>query len=153
EVYGGPGQWGWGIYGPLLGIRGYGERVTGEIDLTPDLRLTLIHGVMVDPGVPENWVRGDYDPWIETGTSTWVHHAHATLTYKSQSVIGLHSASAYAADERKYLRDILNQPFIPSDPRPSARMDVLVLETRWLADPYGQLGLSVGFWNFDHATA
>src|SRR5262249_18630873 len=82
-----------------------------------------------------------------------VHHAHAALTYKSQYVIGVHNASAYAAEERKYLGALLNQPFIPSDPRPSARMDVLVLETRWLADPYGQLGLSVGFWNFDHATA
>jgi hypothetical protein len=153
EVYGGPGQWGWGIYGPLLGIRGYGERITGEIDLTADLRLTLIHGVMAVPGVPEDWVRGDYHPWIETGVSTWVHHAHATLTYKSQYVIGLHYASAYGPDERTYLRDNLNLPLIPSDPRPNGRMDVLVLETRWLADPYGQLGLSVGFWNFDHAAS
>jgi hypothetical protein len=153
EQYGGPGQWGWGIYGPLLGVRGYGERITGELDLTPDLRLALAHGVMFTPGVPEAWVRGDYHPWIETGVSTWVNHAHATFTYKNQYVVGLHYASAYGSDERKYLRDLLGLPFVANSPRPTGRMDVLVLESRWLADPYGQLGLSLGYWNFDKAAS
>ncbi len=36
EVYAGPGQWGWGIFGPMLGLRGYGETANGEWDLTRD---------------------------------------------------------------------------------------------------------------------
>jgi hypothetical protein len=153
EVYGGPGQWGWGIYGPMIGIRGYGERATGEFDLSPDLRLSLSHGIMAVPGVPEAWVRGDYHPWIETGVSAWVNHAHAVMTIKNQYTLGLHYATAYGPDERKYLRNLLGQPFNPSDPRENGRMDVLVLETRWMADPWGQIGLSLGFWNFDHAAS
>jgi hypothetical protein len=137
----------------MLGIRGYGERATGEFDLSPDLRLALSHGVMVTPGVPEDWVRGDYHPWIETGVSTWVNHAHAVMTIKNQYTVGLHYASAYAPDERKFLRNLLVLPLNPNDPRENGRMDVLVLETRWIADPWGQIGLSLGYWNFDHAAS
>jgi hypothetical protein len=32
-------------------------------------------------------------------------------------------------------------------------MDAFIGEARWLADPYGQLGVSGGLWNFDHAAS
>ena len=38
ENYAGPGQWGWGIFGPMLALRGYGETANGEWDLNRDLR-------------------------------------------------------------------------------------------------------------------
>ena len=107
DVYAGPGQWGWGIFGPLLGLRGYGETISGEYDLAPDWRLSFNHGVLANPGVPENFVRGDYDTWSETGVSDVVHHAHAGFTYKNLYSLKLHYASAYGTDERKYLQTFL----------------------------------------------
>jgi hypothetical protein len=147
ETYGGPGQWGWGIFGPLLAVRGFGETSNADYDLTPDLRLSLTHGVLAVPGVPENWVRGDYNNWIETGVSAFVHHAHAGLIYKNQYTFRLHYASSYGTDERMYLKTFLNQA--PHD----GRMDTFLAEARWVQDPYGQVGVTAGLWNFDHAAS
>ena len=100
EVYGGPGQWGWGIFGPMLALKGYGETTNAEWDLTRDLRVSFTHGLLVNPGVPEDFPRGDYNSWIETGASSFVHHAHLSLAYK-QYTFKLHYASAYGTDERR----------------------------------------------------
>ena len=67
EVFGGPGQWGWGVFGPMLALRGFGETTNGEWDLTRDLRLTFVHGLLVVPGVPQDFPRGNYNSWIEPG--------------------------------------------------------------------------------------
>ncbi len=147
ETYAGPGQWGWGLFGPMAAIRGFGETANGDIDLNRDLRLSLTDGVMVVPGVAENFVRGDYNNWIETGTSSYLHHIHAGLTYKNQYTLKLHEISDWGTDERKYLLSFLNTA--PRD----GRMDTFLLEARWLADPYGQVGVTGGLWNFDHAAA
>src|SRR5450432_66078 len=66
EFFGGPGQWGWGIFGPLLATRGYGESMNVEYDLTPDARLALGHGLGGVPSVPEGFVRGPYTGRNET---------------------------------------------------------------------------------------
>lgn len=147
DVYGGPGQWGWGIFGPMLAVRGLGETTNADIDLTPDLHLSLTHGVMAVPGVPENFVRGDYDGWIETGVSDYLQHAHAGFVYKNQYTLKLHYASVQSADERKYLQTFLNGP--PHD----GRFDTFLAEARWLDDPWGQVGLTAGLWNFDRAAS
>ena len=43
EVYGGPGQWGWGIFGPLLGVRGMGETTSADIDeLSPQATVARV---------------------------------------------------------------------------------------------------------------
>jgi len=147
EIYACPGQWGWGIFGPMLALRGFGETTNGEWDLTPDLRMSLTHGVLVVPGVPEDYVRGDYNNWIETGVSAWVHHAHLGLTYKNQFVFRMHYASDFAADERKVLKTFLN-----TDPM-DGRMDTYLAEMRWQSDPWGQIGLSGGLYDFQHAAS
>jgi hypothetical protein len=147
EVYAGPGQWGWGIFGPMLAVRGFGETTTADIDLSPDLRLTLKHGIMGVPGVPENFVRGTYEGWIETGVSEWLQHAHAGLTYKNQTSLTLHYASVHSTDERKYLLTFLNTP--PHD----GRWDAYLAEGRWIADPWGQIGVTAAFWNFVNAAS
>jgi len=146
ENFAGPGQWGWGIFGPLLSVRGYGESTYGDWDLTPDLKLSLQHGFLVVPGVPENYPRGDYLAWIETGVSSYVHHAHAGLTYKQYS-LKLHYASDHGTDERTYLNTFLNE--FPHD----GRFDSYLLETRYQADVWGQVGLSGGFYDFVHAAS
>jgi hypothetical protein len=147
EVYGGPGQWGWGVFGPMMGVRGMGETTSADIDVTPDLRLSIKHGVLAVPGVPENFVRGDYDGWIETGVSSYLQHAHLGFTYKNQYSFTLHYDSTQATDERKYLYTFLNGN--PHD----GRFDTFLAEGKWIADPWGQLGVTAGLWNFDHAAS
>ncbi len=147
EISAGPGQWGWGIYGPLLAVRGYGESTYGEWDLTSDLHLSFTHGLLIVPGVPESFPRGDYFAWIETGVSSYVHHAHVGLTYKNQYVVKLHYAADYGTDERTYLNTNLNG--LPQD----GQFDTYLLETRWLGDIWGQVGLSGGLYDFRHAAA
>jgi hypothetical protein len=147
EVYGAPHQWGWGIFGPLLGLKGYGETTTAEWELTRDVRVSLVHGLLVNPGVPEDFARGDYNSWIETGTSTWSHHAHVGLSYNNQYFLKLHYASVYGADERKYLKTLLKTA--PHD----GRMDTLLLEARWQKVPWGHVGVTGGLYNFDYATS
>jgi hypothetical protein len=147
EVYGGPGQWGWGIFGPMLGVRGLGETLSADVDVNPDLRVSLRHGVLAVPGVPENFVRGDYNGWIETGVSAYLQHAHAGFTYKNQYSLNLHYASVQSADERKYLKTFLNGA--PHD----GRFDTYLAEARWIADPWGQVGITAGLWNFDNAAS
>ncbi|MGA7120717.1 MAG: hypothetical protein WBY94_11495, partial [Polyangiaceae bacterium] len=149
DVYAGPGQWGWGIFGPLLAVRGYGETLSADYDLSPDWRLSFVHGVLANPGTPENFVRGDYDTWSETGVSDFVNHAHAGFTYKNLYTLKLHYASAFAADERKYLQTFLTTA--PAD----GRFDVFLAEARMIEEPYGhgQLGVTAGLWNFDRAAS
>jgi hypothetical protein len=146
EVYGGPGQWGWGIFGPMLGLKGYGETANADFDLTRDVRVSLTHGLLVNPGVPEDYPRGDYDPWIETGTSNWVHHAHLSVNYK-QWAVKLHYAADYGTDDRTYLCTSLKNS--PHD----GRMDTYLAEAHWQENPWGQVGLTGGLYNFDHAAS
>lgn len=147
ENYAGPGQWGWGIFGPLLALRGYGETTTGEWDFNRDVRLVFNHGVLAVPGVPENFARGDYNSWIETGVSTWVHHAHFGATIENEYILRLHYASARGTDERRYLNT-----FLVGQPR-DGRFDAYLGEARWQKDPWGQLGLSGGLYDFKHAAS
>jgi hypothetical protein len=148
EVYAGPGQWGWGIFGPLLGLRGYGETTYADWDMTPDLHLSLTHGLLVVPGVPEGFVRGEAFGWIETGISSYVHNAHVGLAYKNQYFLKLHYASDYGTEERTYLKTLLNE-YATTD----GRMDTYLAEARWIGNPWGQVGLSGGLYNFVHAAS
>ena len=148
ESYGGPGQWGWGIFGPMLALRGFGETTNGEWDLTRDVRLTFAHGLLVVPGVPENFVRGDYNSYIETGVSDWVHHAHVGLVLNNQYTFRLHYASTRSADERRRL-----STFLPNTPPADGRWDTYLGEARWQSDPWGQIGLSGGVYDFHRAAS
>jgi hypothetical protein len=148
EVYAGPGQWGWGIFGPLLGVRGWGETTNGEWEMNRDVRFTFTHGVLAVPGVPEDFARGDYNSWIETGVSSWVHHAHLGVVLNNQYTFRLHYASTRSADDRKYL-----MTFLPNTPTGDGRWDTYLGEARWQADPWGQLGLSGGVYDFRRAAS
>jgi hypothetical protein len=142
ESFAGPGQWGWGLYGPLLATRGYGFSATAQYPYSDQVLLNLQLAVQGVPGVPEDFVRGEYTGWLETGISSLVTHAHFGMVYQNQYTARLHYARAYGFDERQFLVD---------DQR-DGKMDVLILETRYQASPFGQLGLSLGYWNFDEAT-
>lgn len=147
KIYAGPGQWGWGIFGPLLAVRGYGENSEGEWDLNKDVRLSFEHGVLINRGVPERFPRGDYNGWIETGVSSWVNHAHLGMVYRNQYTLKLHYASARGTDERVYLNTALGTP--PHD----GRMDVYLGEARWQGTTWGQAAIAGGIYDFTRAAS
>ena len=140
ESFAGPGQWGWGLYGPLLATRGYGFSLTSQYPVSDQLLLNSELGFQAVPGVPEDFVRGEYTGWLETGINSMVAHGHLGLVYQNKYTARLHYAHAWGFDERQYL----------VQPRDGS-MDVAILETRYMASPFGQLGVSFGFWNFDNA--
>src|SRR5450432_1727299 len=121
EFFGSPGQWGWGIFGPLLALRGYGESLNAEYDLNSDARLTFGHGLAGIPSVPESFVRGTYTGWNETGVSTVFQHAHAGFNYQNKYIARLHFAYLYGTDEHEYLNPT----------RHDGQMKVLIAETHW----------------------
>jgi len=161
EAYGGPGQWGWGVYGPLLAVRGYGETLRGEYTVSNDLRLTFAHGLISAPRFEENFARGQYTGWTEVGRSTFVNHGHAGFSYKNVFTMNAHAATAVGTDEREWLGIVTpeeasqNTPPEPTEPElaDDGRMDVYIVDGRYLADPYGQVGLAAAFWNFNDAFA
>jgi hypothetical protein len=148
EVYGGPGQWGWGIFGPLLALRGLGYGASGEWDVTRDLRLSLTQGFMVVSGVPEDFPRGDYNSWLETGVSSWLHHAHLGLDYKNQYHLKLHYASDHGTDDRTHLKNSLGQMSYPD-----GRFDTYLAEFGWDGAPWGHVGVTGGLYDLHQATA
>lgn len=146
ETFAGPGQWGWGIFGPMLAVRGYGETTSGTTDLSRDLRLEFSHGVMVVPGVPEDFIRGDYNSWLETGVSSYLQHAHLGLVYKGYT-FRLHYASDWGTDDRQYLKTALGG--WPKD----GRMDVYLAQMDWQGVPWGHFGMTGGLYNFKDAAS
>ncbi len=145
ENYGGPGQWGWGIFGPMAALRGYGETSSADWDVTRNMHLTLTHGVLVTPGVHENFPRGEFNGWLETGISSWLHHAHVKLDV-SQLHLLLHYVSAYGVDERTKLQNSLR-----TDDHSDGRMDTYLAEIQWDPAPYGHLGITGGLYDFRKA--
>jgi hypothetical protein len=158
EVYGGPGQWGWGIFGPLLAVRGYGGTTHFDYGVSPKLRVTADAGVMGVPGVPEDFPRGDYTGWTETGVSTLAFHAHAGFNYAGKYSFRVHAARAQGTDEREYILrqrtetdPQTGQSVIVVQPPRDGTMDVLAAEAHAYGVPWGHFGVSGGLWNFKNA--
>jgi hypothetical protein len=147
--YGAPGPWGWGIFGPVLAIHGYGGTATANYDVTPSAQLYLEYGIAGVPEVDEAVARGTYADWPESGLSTVVNHVHAGISYQNKYFARAHFARAAGADLRRYLDD---NPATPQIEHGSdGHMDVAALELRLVADPYGQLGVTPVYWNFTNA--
>ncbi|HEY2406230.1 MAG TPA: hypothetical protein VGI10_09515 [Polyangiaceae bacterium] len=143
DAYGSPGEWGWGVFGPLLALRGYGEGITGEYDLNANWRASFGQGVGGIPSVPEYFVRGSFAGYNATGVSTLYEHAHLGLAYQNKYTLKLHAATAYGTDER---RTIVTNPH-------DGRMNVFVAEAHWLPEQFGQIGLSGVVYNLNHSTS
>src|SRR5262249_44263672 len=43
--YGAPGPWGWGVFGPVLAVHGYGGTAVGTYALTPEMQLHMEYGI------------------------------------------------------------------------------------------------------------
>lgn len=148
DIYGGPGQWGWGIFGPMVALRGYGETSSGEWDASRDVHVSLAHGLLVVPGVPEDFPRGDYNSWLETGISNWVQHAHVGVDFRNQYHLKLHYVSDHGADERTHL---LN--FLGTNGHGDGRMDSYVAELGYDQATWGHIGLSGALYDFHNGTS
>ena len=145
EIYGGVGEWGWGIFGPLFAIRGYGELLSIEHELSPTTTLWFSHGVNAVPQVSESLSRGDYLPWVEQGMSSFVHHAHVGINYKSNYKVRLHFGQVNGTDEQTYMS--AND----SMPQRDGRIRVLALESHALLDPWGHIGFSAAYYDMKRA--
>jgi hypothetical protein len=169
DIYGGPGQWGWGVFGPALALRGYGYKVKGDVDLTRDLRLNVAQGFIIVAGVPEFFTRGIDNSWLETGVSSWLYHLHAGLSWKNQYHFRLHYASDHGIDERSYLKNSLNQSgpndILPPPQSPTVgdtsyrapyahadgRFDSYLAEVSLDGEPWGHVGATGGLYDFRRA--
>lgn len=143
ENYAGPGQWGWGQFGPLIALRGYGETTHFEYNASSKLKLTAAAGIMGVPGIPEDFPRGNWNGWTETGVSTIAVHGHTGLNYAGKYSLRLHYAGARGTDERVYLA--------PESGARDGRMDVAAIEGHWYGVPWGHFGISGGYWDLEDA--
>jgi hypothetical protein len=147
--YGAPGPWGWGVFGPVLAVHGYGGTATANYDLSTSKRLFLEYGVAAVPEVDEAHARGTYTDWPEAGLSTVVHHLHAGLSIQNKYVAKLHLARADGRNLRRFLDD--DPDTVQVEHGRDGRIDIAALELRWVPDPYGQLGVTPVYWSFKDA--
>lgn len=148
--YGAPGPWGWGVFGPVLAVHGYGGTAVANYAMTPDLGLSLEYGITAVPEMDEGFVRGTYTEWPENGLSSVVNHAHAGVSYKNKYFSKLHFAHADGRSMGRYLEDDEDTPDVVEQ-QGDGRMYIAALELRWVEDPYGQLGVTPVYWKLDHA--
>ena len=118
-------------------------------ELAPNLNLYLEYGLAGVPAVDEAFARGTFTEWPEVGISTIVSHAHAGLSWRNKYFAKLHLARANGRDLRRYLDDDPATPVVEFGR--DGRIDVAALETRVVADPYGQLGITPVYWHFKDA--
>jgi hypothetical protein len=147
--YGAPGPWGWGLFGPVLAVHGYGGTAAATYDLTPTTRLNLEYGVAAVSAADEALARGTFTDWPEAGLSTIVHHAHGGLSFENKYFAKLHLARAQGRNMRRFLDD--DPATVQVERGSDGHMDVAALELKWVADPYGQLGVTPVYWNMDNA--
>lgn len=143
ENFAGPGLWGWGIFGPLLALRGFGASAFLDHEVSAKIRLNFEVGTLGVPSIPEDQRRGDVTGWTETGLSSLVQHAHAGVAIGNDYLFKLHYAHASGTDERTHL--------VPK--ARDGRLDSYLLEARWSRQPFGQLGVSAALWDMKNAKA
>ena len=148
--YGAPGPWGWGMFGPLIAIKGYGGIASLDYDMG-DKILSFEYGISAVPEVPEEFVRGTFTEWPEVGLSSVVNHLHAGMSFSNKYFTKLHFAHADGRNMRRYIDDDTETPQRERDP--DGRMIATALELRWVEDPFGQFGITPAFWDFKNARA
>jgi hypothetical protein len=107
NVYGAIGQYGLGIYTNAIvgGVRGVGEDVTAEYDLTDNLTLSLEDGLMgTRNGMAPITVTlvGQDGSGSTTWPAAWVHHAHAGIEKRGELTLRarIHYLDNWAQDDR-----------------------------------------------------
>jgi hypothetical protein len=151
--YGWLSRYGSGIYvNPIAGLlRGTGETLSAEFDLSDKVTITAEHGIMTPRNgrVPDNVISGPVNGYIRpTWPAAWIHHAHAGVVLKTEPRLQLqvHYIHNWSQDERvQTVRDNpvtrqMNEANIPD-----GRIRVFAADARMISDLYGYLAAGVAF--------
>jgi hypothetical protein len=144
DRYGTMGEYDLGRYNtPVIArVGGVGETARLQARLSPELVLSLEHGIMgqlnkAPIGMePAGW-NGFADPNV--GTS-FAHHLHAMLTGSNTAQLGLHYVGAFSQDDRA-------TPTV----QPDGSIDVIGADLRFTLQRFGHLYLGGAYTNADAA--
>ena len=166
NVYGGLGQYGLGLYtNPLVGgVRGVGENLVAEYDLSDSMTLSLEHGVMgtrngMAPTCPVNLNASPANclPVTVTGQNgmsnvvwpaAWVHHAHVGLQKKGEPSwhVKAHYLYNWSQDDRTQLaRDNPNTRQIDESNVKDGSITTYGLDAALQDTIWGYLGAGVSY--------
>src|SRR5512133_3196994 len=148
-----------GIYvNPLIGVlRGIGETVSAEYELTDKLVLTLEHGVMTarNGKIANNIISGPVNGYNRpTWPAAWVHHAHAGVVYKSDKRLELQFQyhQNWSQDERvQRAEDNPVTRQMDESNIPDGRITILGVDARMISDVWGYLAAGVSYLDAKHA--
>ncbi|MBV9947026.1 MAG: hypothetical protein JOZ69_09270, partial [Myxococcales bacterium] len=154
NAYGAMGQYGLGLYtNAMIGsVRGVGEDVSVEYDVTDRLTLRLEDGIMGDRNgmgqvsitpLPQN---GAGQPVI--WPSAWVHHVHAGIEKRGDLTLrlGLHYLTNWSQDDRlQTMADNIQTRPINESYVPDARIVTYGADAAIVSPILGYLGLAVSY--------
>lgn len=159
KAYGNLSRYGGGVYtNPITGlIRGVGEAISAEYDLSDKVTLKLEHGLMTarNGWIANNIISSPINGYNRTTwPAAWIHHGHAGFLVKgdTQYELQLHYIHNWSQDERvewsfdNPVTRQLNETNIPD-----GRIQVFGMDARAIDDVYGYLSAGVAFVRMNHA--
>jgi hypothetical protein len=157
--YGQLSRYGSGMYvNPIAGLlRGVGETLSAEYDLTEKLTLTAEHGFMTPRNgrAPDGTISAPVNGYLRsTWPAAWIHHAHAGLIVKTEPRIqlALHYIKNWAQDERVQMdKDNPVTRQMDETHIPDSRISVYAADARMISDVYGYLAAGVAYLDAKHA--
>jgi hypothetical protein len=158
-TYGNLSRYGSGIYvNPIAGLlRGIGEVVMAEYDLTDKLTLTAEHGIMTPRNgrVPDNIISGPVNGYIRpTWPAAWVHHAHAGFVLKTEPRLQVqaHYIKNWAQDERVQMAfdNPVTRQMNETDIRDGS-ISIYAADARLISETYGYLAAGVAYLDMKYA--
>jgi hypothetical protein len=156
DSYGGAGRWGWGIFGPLVSVKGYGERLSGSYELNTDWEFEFGQGFAGLPAKDEAFPRGAYvGDWNAAGLAAFVHHYHLGMIYDATYTLRAHYVSAFAAETRTSLAWTQGEEGqggpssialdLDAPPAKDGSYDIYIAEGHIEHEYYGHLGLATSY--------
>lgn len=151
--YGGLSRYGSGMYvNPIAGLlRGAGELINAEFDLTDKVMLTAEHGIMTPRNgrIPSNIISAPVNGYNRpTWPAAWMHHAHAGVVVKTEPrlQVQLHYIHNWSQDERvQTQRDNPVTRQINEANIPDGAISVYAADARLISDVYGYLAAGVSY--------
>lgn len=157
--YGNLSRYGSGIYvNQIAGLlRGIGEVVMAEYDLTDKLTLTAEHGIMTPRNgrVPDNIISGPVNGYIRpTWPAAWVHHAHAGFVLKTEPRLQVqaHYIKNWAQDERVQMAfdNPVTRQMNETDIRDGS-ISIYAADARLISETYGYLAAGIAYLDMKYA--
>ncbi len=158
-TYGALSRYSSGIYvNPVAGLlRGIGEIVTAEFDLTDKVTFTAEHGVMTPRNgrAPNNTISAPVNGYLRpTWPAAWIHHAHAGFFTKTEPRIQLqlHYIKNWSQDERVQtaLDNGVTRQMNEADIKDGS-ISIYAADAKLISDVYGYLAAGVAYLDMKHA--